>query len=96
MDISTKIFRAQSVREETSYALVLRCVLTWLVAGVDFKVKVMEVASPDGKMKRVKVTIWDTGNGFRASIVPTSMWLLICSLACCDFSRQLDKSVSVR
>lgn len=21
----------------------------------------MEVASPDGKMKRVKVTIWDTG-----------------------------------
>jgi Ras-related protein Rab-18 len=29
--------------------------------GVDFKVKVMEVASPDGKLKRVKVTIWDTG-----------------------------------
>jgi hypothetical protein len=30
-------------------------------AGVDFKVKVMDVAGPDGKPKRVKVTIWDTG-----------------------------------
>ncbi len=33
----------------------------WNCIGVDFKVKVMEVASPDGKLKRVKVTIWDTG-----------------------------------
>ncbi len=30
--------------------------------GVDFKVKVMEVAGPDGRAKRVKVTIWDTGH----------------------------------
>jgi hypothetical protein len=29
--------------------------------GVDFKVKVMEAAGPDGRPKRVKVTIWDTG-----------------------------------
>lgn len=29
--------------------------------GVDFKVKVMDVAGPDGRPKRVKVTIWDTG-----------------------------------
>jgi hypothetical protein len=28
---------------------------------VDFKVKVMDVGGPDGKPKRVKVTIWDTG-----------------------------------
>jgi Ras-related protein Rab-18 len=47
---------------------------------VDFKVKVMEVASPDGKMKRVKVTIWDTGNDFHDSIERTSMLLLICGL----------------
>lgn len=30
--------------------------------GVDFKVKVMDAAGSDGKSKRVKVTIWDTGN----------------------------------
>ena len=29
--------------------------------GVDYKVKVMDAAGPDGKSKRVKVTIWDTG-----------------------------------
>ncbi len=29
--------------------------------GVDFKVKVMDAAGPDGRSKRVKVTIWDTG-----------------------------------
>ena len=28
--------------------------------GVDFKVKVMDAAGPDGRPKRVKVTIWDT------------------------------------
>jgi hypothetical protein len=32
-----------------------------LTKGVDFKVKVMDVAGPDGRSKRVKVTIWDTG-----------------------------------
>lgn len=31
------------------------------VIGVDFKVKVMDAAGPDGRSKRVKVTIWDTG-----------------------------------
>jgi hypothetical protein len=29
--------------------------------GVDFKVKVMDATGPDGRPKRVKVTIWDTG-----------------------------------
>jgi hypothetical protein len=33
-----------------------------LYSGVDFKVKVMEAAGPDGRPKRVKVTIWDTGH----------------------------------
>jgi Ras-related protein Rab-18 len=32
-----------------------------LLAGVDFKVKVMDATGPDGRPKRVKVTIWDTG-----------------------------------
>lgn len=32
-----------------------------IVSGVDFKVKVMDAAGPDGRPKRVKVTIWDTG-----------------------------------
>ena len=29
--------------------------------GVDFKVKLMDIAGPDGRPKKVKVTIWDTG-----------------------------------
>jgi hypothetical protein len=29
--------------------------------GVDFKIKVMDAAGPDGRKKKVKVTIWDTG-----------------------------------
>lgn len=33
-----------------------------LVLGVDFKVKVMDVGGGSGKPKRVKVTIWDTGD----------------------------------
>lgn len=30
-------------------------------AGVDFKVKVLEATGSDGITKRVKITIWDTG-----------------------------------
>jgi hypothetical protein len=41
--------------------------------GVDFKVKVMDVAGPDGRPKRVKVTIWDTGT------IPMRDSILICS-----------------
>ena len=29
--------------------------------GVDFKVKIIETPGPDGRNKRIKVTIWDTG-----------------------------------
>ena len=32
--------------------------------GVDFKIKVMDAAGPDGRKKKVKVTIWDTGKYF--------------------------------
>jgi Ras-related protein Rab-18 len=42
--------------------------------GVDFKVKVMEVASPDGKMKRVKVTIWDTAGQERFRTLTSSYY----------------------
>jgi hypothetical protein len=41
--------------------LLLSTCLTKILSGVDFKVKVMDVAGPDGRPKRVKVTIWDTG-----------------------------------
>ena len=36
-------------------------ILNSFCTGVDFKVKVMDVGGPDGRPKRVKVTIWDTG-----------------------------------
>lgn len=36
-------------------------ILESIYIGVDFKVKVMDAAGPDGRTKRVKVTIWDTG-----------------------------------
>jgi hypothetical protein len=31
------------------------------LAGVDFKVKVLEATGADGSSKTVKITIWDTG-----------------------------------
>ena len=36
--------------------------MLFIFVGVDFKVKVMDAAGPDGRSKRVKVTIWDTGS----------------------------------
>lgn len=32
--------------------------------GVDFKVKVLEAIGADGRSKKVKITIWDTGMDF--------------------------------
>mmetsp|Transcript_13810 Transcript_13810/g.12526 ORF Transcript_13810/g.12526 Transcript_13810/m.12526 type:complete len:211 (-) Transcript_13810:129-761(-) len=42
--------------------------------GVDFKVKVMEAAGPDGKTKRVKVTIWDTAGQERFRTLTSSYY----------------------
>jgi len=42
--------------------------------GVDFKVKVMDAASPDGKSKRVKVTIWDTAGQERFRTLTSSYY----------------------
>jgi Ras-related protein Rab-18 len=42
--------------------------------GVDFKVKVMDVASPDGRPKRVKVTIWDTAGQERFRTLTSSYY----------------------
>ena len=42
--------------------------------GVDFKVKVMEVAGPDGRSKRVKVTIWDTAGQERFRTLTSSYY----------------------
>lgn len=42
--------------------------------GVDFKVKVMEVAEPTGKTKRVKVTIWDTAGQERFRTLTSSYY----------------------
>ena len=33
--------------------------------GVDFKIKVMEASGPDGRKKKIKVTIWDTAGQVR-------------------------------
>ena len=38
------------------------------IVGVDFKVKVVDAMDSNGRPKRVKVTIWDTGNAPTTSI----------------------------
>ncbi len=48
----------------TSCKRILRSFDRFLLSGVDFKVKVMDAAGPDGRPKKVKVTIWDTGSSF--------------------------------
>lgn len=42
--------------------------------GVDFKVKVMEAAGPEGRAKRVKVTIWDTAGQERFRTLTSSYY----------------------
>lgn len=42
--------------------------------GVDFKVKVMEAAGPEGRTKRVKVTIWDTAGQERFRTLTSSYY----------------------
>lgn len=42
--------------------------------GVDFKVKVMDAAGPDGRTKRVKVTIWDTAGQERFRTLTSSYY----------------------
>src|SRR5688500_9882504 len=42
--------------------------------GVDFKVKVMDAAGPDGRPKRVKVTIWDTAGQERFRSLTSSYY----------------------
>lgn len=42
--------------------------------GVDFKVKVLEAAGPDGRPKRVKVTIWDTAGQERFRTLTSSYY----------------------
>ena len=42
--------------------------------GVDFKVKVMDVGGPDGRPKRVKVTIWDTAGQERFRTLTSSYY----------------------
>jgi len=54
-------YKAQSVCALFHSSHVILCVTTIRFLGVDFKVKVMDAAGPDGRPKRVKVTIWDTG-----------------------------------
>ena len=46
----------------------------FLLLGVDFKVKVMEVAGPDGRSKKVKVTIWDTAGQERFRTLTSSYY----------------------
>ncbi|RYG93846.1 hypothetical protein EON65_58325, partial [archaeon] len=46
--------------------------MCWL--GVDFKVKVMDAAGPDGRPKRVKVTIWDTGKAHHFHMISTLLY----------------------
>jgi GTPase SAR1 family protein len=45
-----------------------------VLSGVDFKVKVMDVAGPDGRPKRVKVTIWDTAGQERFRTLTSSYY----------------------
>mmetsp|Transcript_57771 Transcript_57771/g.118226 ORF Transcript_57771/g.118226 Transcript_57771/m.118226 type:complete len:211 (+) Transcript_57771:63-695(+) len=42
--------------------------------GVDFKVKVMDATGPDGRPKRVKVTIWDTAGQERFRTLTSSYY----------------------
>lgn len=42
--------------------------------GVDFKVKVMDAAGPDGRPKKVKVTIWDTAGQERFRTLTSSYY----------------------
>ena len=61
------------------YIIILLVELTTIVLlidiqGVDFKVKVMEVAGPDGRPKRVKVTIWDTAGQERFRTLTSSYY----------------------
>merc|ERR1711916_92179 len=44
---------------------------TW---GVDFKIKVMDAAGPDGRKKKVKVTIWDTAGQERFRTLTSSYY----------------------
>jgi hypothetical protein len=37
--------------------------------GVDFKVKIMNVTGSDGSLKKVKITIWDTGTYIHTYII---------------------------
>jgi GTPase SAR1 family protein len=39
----------------------LRFLIKDLFVGADFKAKVIEANGSDGRLKRVKITIWDTG-----------------------------------
>jgi hypothetical protein len=55
-----------------------------LFSGVDFKVKVMEAAGPDGRPKRVKVTIWDTGHNKKNFVAMHSSNLIVCQLVKSD------------
>lgn len=41
---------------------------------MDFKVKVMDVAGPDGRPKRVKVTVWDTAGQERFRTLTSSYY----------------------
>jgi Ras-related protein Rab-18 len=42
--------------------------------GVDFKVKAMEVADPNGRPKKVKVTVWDTAGQERFRTLTSSYY----------------------
>jgi len=42
--------------------------------GVDFKIKVMDAAGPDGRKKKVKVTIWDTAGQERFRTLTSSYY----------------------
>ena len=71
------IYRAQLVC--TDQCLFTRIRLTKIMPGVDFKVKVMDVAGPDGRPKRVKVTIWDTGTFYHLAYFCSKINSAICS-----------------
>ena len=52
----------------------MRFLIYYIILGVDFKVKVMEAAGPEGRAKRVKVTIWDTAGQERFRTLTSSYY----------------------
>jgi hypothetical protein len=71
-----KIFKVPSVNNPLPFLslfLFLFCLKKFILnfVGADFKAKVIEATGADGRLKRVKITIWDTGSAHNLFISPS-------------------------